>query len=236
MLTRTALSVNRFTARVLPPVALAALLTALATAAPALAEAPVAGQSINMVSGKTLPGGDPFLQRQNEPSLAVSSRNPRHLLAGANDYRTVDIPGLPDGTETGDSWLGVFKSFDAGETWQSTLIPGYPQDTSPAGLASPLHGYTAGADPVVRAGTHGLFYYSGIVFNRATNQSRLHVSTFIDLNNKENGNVVEAKDPVQFAGTVAVSTATRGSSSTSPGSRWISPGRERERGSSKWAA
>ncbi len=163
-----------------------------------------------MVSGKTLPGGDPYLQRQNEPSLAMSSRNARHLVAGANDYRTVDIPGLPDGSETGDSWLSLFKSFDGGETWQSTLIPGYPQDTSPQGLASPLHGYTAGADPVVRAGTHGLFYYSGIVFNRVTNQSRLHVSTLIDLNNKENGDVATARDPIQFAGTVAVDTGNSG--------------------------
>ena len=45
-----------------------------------------------MVSGTQWPGGDPFLQRQNEPSIAVSSANSQHLLAGANDYRTVDIP------------------------------------------------------------------------------------------------------------------------------------------------
>ena len=59
--------------------------------------APVAGPSVNMVSGTQLPGGDPFLQRQNEPSMAVSSRNALHLMGGANDYRTVDLPGLPGG-------------------------------------------------------------------------------------------------------------------------------------------
>src|SRR6266478_6039055 len=74
----------------------------------------VPGKNVNMVSGTTFPGGDPFLQRQNEPSVAVSSRNPSHLLAGANDYRTVDLPGLLGIDERGDAWLGLFKSFDAG--------------------------------------------------------------------------------------------------------------------------
>jgi hypothetical protein len=32
---------------------------------------PIAGSNVNMVSGTTWPGGDPFLQRQNEPSMAV---------------------------------------------------------------------------------------------------------------------------------------------------------------------
>ncbi|HEY2351329.1 MAG TPA: hypothetical protein VGH83_02380, partial [Candidatus Acidoferrum sp.] len=74
--------------------------------------AQVAGQNVNMVSGTSWPGGDPFLQRQNEPSMAVSTRNPMHLLAGSNDYRTVDLElALSEGEETGDSWLGLFKSF-----------------------------------------------------------------------------------------------------------------------------
>src|SRR5215471_2737933 len=58
----------------------------------AAAQTPVGGQNVNMVSGTQWPGGAPFLQRQNEPSLAVSSRNPLHLLAGAIDYLTVDPP------------------------------------------------------------------------------------------------------------------------------------------------
>ena len=53
-----------------------------------------AGDSVNMVSGTGWTNGDPFLQRQNEPSLAVSTRNTLHLLGGVNDYRSVDIAGL----------------------------------------------------------------------------------------------------------------------------------------------
>src|SRR5215471_4597568 len=141
----------------------ALVLAALTAASPTLrAQTPVAGQNVNMVSGTSWPGGDPFLQRQNEPSLAVSSRNALHLLAGANDYRTVDLPvsDTVPGSLAGDAWLGVFKSFDGGQTWQSTLHPGYPQDTSALGMASPLKAYNAAADPTVRPGTSGLLYFS----------------------------------------------------------------------------
>src|SRR5882757_9744064 len=127
-------------------------LTILAAASCAAAQTPVAGPNVNMVSGTQWPGGDPYLQRQNEPSLAVSTRNPQHLLSGANDYRTVDIPFPSDsGSETGDAWLGVFKSTDGGETWFSTLVPGYPQDTSAVGSSSPLKAYTVATDPTVRS-------------------------------------------------------------------------------------
>ena len=53
---------------------------------------------------------------------------PCHLLAGANDYRAVNLPGLPDDLEIGDAWLGWYESTDCGATWYSTLVPGYPQD------------------------------------------------------------------------------------------------------------
>jgi hypothetical protein len=157
----------------------------------------ISGRNVNMVSGTTLPGGDPWLQRQNEPSIAVSSRNPQHLLAGANDYRTVDMPisegELPGKVPTamvGDAWLGVFKSYDGGESWTSTMLPGYPQDPN----TNPLKGYRTAADPVVRSGPNGLFYYSGIAFNRDTNLGVVFVARFIDNNNKEGGNTIQYVD------------------------------------------
>jgi hypothetical protein len=82
---------------------------------------------------------------------------------------------LPNATLTGDAWLGLFKSFNGGQTWQSTLIPGYPQDRTPEGLASPLKGFTTASDPVVRSGTNGLFYYAGIAFDRASSQGAVFV-------------------------------------------------------------
>ena len=125
----------------------------------------VAGRNVNMVAGMELPDGDPYLQRQNEPSIAVSTRNPLHMLAGANDYRTVDWPGSPNDTETGDAWLGVFKSYNGGQKWYSELLPGYPQEGP---TSHPLSGFDAAADPTVRAGPNGLFFYSELLLIEPT--------------------------------------------------------------------
>ncbi len=171
----------------------------------ASATAQIPGQNVNMVSGREWPGGDPFLQRQNEPSMAVSSRNPLHILAGANDYRTVDLPGLPNGGVTGDAWLGLFTSTNGGGRWTSTLLPGYPQDTSPEGLSSPIKGLQAGADAVVKPGSHGLFYYGGLAFNRGENQpSAIFMARYQDQNNTETGS------PFKYTGTSVIARNATG--------------------------
>ena len=183
------------------------------------AQAPTPGQNVNMVSGTKWPGGDPFLRQQNEPSIAVSTRNPQHLLAGANDYRTVDLPlvdQLPINQLNGDAWLGVFKSFDGGQRWQSTLLPGFPQDQSTFGASSPMKGFGAASDPTVRAGTNGMFYYSGIALNRNTNIGGLFLARFIDLNNKENGDAAQSNypapttDPIRYLNTVEIDHGNAG--------------------------
>ena len=189
-------------------ISLCLIVAGLLTALPAMGQTP--GDNVNMVSGTKWPGGDPFLQRQNEPALAVSTRNPRHLLAGANDYRSVDIPNPNATDERGDAWLGVFKSLDGGATWGSTLLPGYPQDQSATGLSSPLHGFSTAADPLVRSGTNGLFYYSGIAFNRSTNLGEIFIARFMDLNNKENGDASQSLDPIQYINTVVIDSGTSG--------------------------
>jgi len=170
--------------------------------------AQVAGQNVNMVSGTQWPKGDPFLQRQNEPSMAVSTRNPMHILAGSNDYRSVDLElVLSGGAETGDSWLGLFKSFDGGLTWQSTLLPGCPQAVAQCTDSGGLGGrYQAAADPMVRAGTNGMFYYAGLAFDRATSSttasssSSIFVARYNDLNNNEN------VDPITYIDTHIVAS------------------------------
>lgn len=198
--------------------ALFSILISVTVVPPVLAQnqAPIGGRNVNVVSGREWPDGDPFLQRQNEPSLAISTRNPQHLLAGSNDYRTVDINtlprdsrGNPNGRVVGDAWAGLYKSLDGGNTWISTLLPGYPQDKTVIGSSSPLKTFFsdlsapggttiktyAAADPIVRAGTHGLFYYAGIVFDRTEGgRSALYVARFIDNNNLEKG------DPIQYLG------------------------------------
>jgi hypothetical protein len=179
------------------------------------ATALIAGRNVNMVSGMTLPGGDPWLQRQNEPSIAVSTRNPLHLLAGANDYRTVDMAAsegeLPGNAANspiaaGDAWLGVFQSMDRGESWTSTMLPGYPQ----GGSGSPLYPkYKAAADPVVRAGTNGIFYCAGIAFERfSTTQngdSALFLARYIDNNN------TDGTPPIKYIDTRIIDSVTNAS-------------------------
>jgi hypothetical protein len=135
-------------------------------AGPLKLELDSAGNILNFI-------GDP-LQRQSEPSIACSPYNPLMCVAAANDTKLVNAPSLADVAPTADAWLGLFWTTNGGKSWTNKLVPGFPRDASPEGLASPLRGKEAAADPTVRAGVRinangtsdALFYVSGIAFNR----------------------------------------------------------------------
>ncbi len=159
---------------------------------PALAQTPLAGPNINMVSGTTWPGGDPFLTKQNEISIAVSSLNPQHLLAGANDYRLTDPrTAIFDIEGEADAWLTVYKSTDGGLTWRTALIQGCPlniPECSSDPQFAPIRSLAAvgryAADPTVRAGPYGTFFYSFIAGNRDNSAGGVTaIQRFFDQNN-----------------------------------------------------
>jgi hypothetical protein len=99
-------------------------------------------------------------RQQNEPSIAVDPSDTDVVVAGANDYCSAIV--------NGEVWAGYYRSEDGGTTWANSLVPGYPDDTSDAGEASPVHG-TCGAsgDPTQAFDADGNLFYGFICFNRS---------------------------------------------------------------------
>jgi hypothetical protein len=89
--------------------------------------------------------------RQNEPSVAVNPRNPQVIVGSSNDYcgtynDGVDADGAP--LPVGPIWLGYYRSETGGASFQSSLVPGYPGDTSPYGARAQVRTASSG-DPVL---------------------------------------------------------------------------------------
>jgi len=123
----------------------------------------VRGASTKIAVGRNfLVTSDPNNRPQVEPSIAIDPRNPSIIVASANDMRLFEGHFLPSG------WAGFYRSTDAGKTWMNTLIPGFPGDNSPQGLASPLRGFQFFFDSVLRFDSQGNLFYGGIVFTENT--------------------------------------------------------------------
>ena len=89
--------------------------------------------------------------RQNEPALAINPRDSRVMIGSANDYCGVyndgeDDDGAP--IPSGPIWLGYYRSEDTGANFVSSLVPGYPGDTSTLGALARIRTASAG-DPVI---------------------------------------------------------------------------------------
>jgi hypothetical protein len=99
-------------------------------------------------------------RQQNEPTVAVDPTDPNVVVAGSNDYCAAIV--------NNEVWAGYYRSTDGGQSWSLSLVPGYPDDTSDSGTASPVHG-TCGAsgDPTQSFDGQGNLFYGFICFNRS---------------------------------------------------------------------
>jgi len=146
-----------------------AQLTIAANTRPSLQLSPssigVLGPNIGIV-GEAVPD-----RQQVEVTIAVDPRNPNILVAGGQDLRLKSIGE--------HRWHGYYRSTDNGQTWSSGLLPGFPSDTSPQGLSSPLHKSNATSDPVLAFDRAGNVYYAGLVFNISATGSVANTVAFV---------------------------------------------------------
>ncbi len=108
-------------------------------------------------------------RQQVEPTIAVHPLKPNIIVAGAQDLRLRDL-GF-------NRWHGYYRSTDGGQTWSVSLLPGFPGDSSPQGLASPLHRFRRTTDPVLGFDRNGNVYYAGIAISPGL---RLFVAKYVN--------------------------------------------------------
>ena len=130
----------------------------------------------------------------NEPYSVIDPTDPSHVFAGWNDYCLTDL---------GAGWQGFAYSLDGGETWTDSIVPGYPQDTSTEGMASPLFGtHTDAGDPIAAFDNDGNLFVGGISFNRVKpSNGDVYVATY-------GTNPTPSGYPVDYLRTVIVGRGT----------------------------
>ena len=97
---------------------------------------------------------------QVEPAIAVNPRDLDVVVSASNDGCRAA------GTNTFGNWPGYYRSTDGGMSWQNSLVPGYPDDNSPAGLASPARGFcTRGGDSTQSFDREGRLFFAFLCFN-----------------------------------------------------------------------
>src|SRR5881227_772720 len=176
---------------------------------------PDPGCGAGYVSAYTLATGVPYTDqtldectvshgRQNEPSVAVDPRNTSLLLGSSNDYCGVYNRGIPAGA-VGPIWLGYYRSLDGGSSWTSSLVPGYPDDSSPYRALSQARTASAG-DPVIAWDNHGRAFFgsetSGDPAGTAKTFGDEFVARFRNPDGPDAPNT--ARDGLEYYGTTVV--------------------------------
>jgi hypothetical protein len=131
------------------------------------------------------------LRQKNEPFSVLDPQDPSIVIAGWNDYCS--------------DWMGLGFSTDGGQTWTNSLVPGYPADTSTAGMQSPEFGRTNEAsDPIGAFDTHGHFFFGFLAYNAFAGpktNSDVAVARYDVVDPASNGG-----DPLDYVGTTQVAS------------------------------
>lgn len=156
----------------------AAVGACLLVAAPGALAAPAADVKLThdatdpgYVSSYTIATGQPYTDatlaectrsrgRQNEPAVGVDPRDTRVVLGSSNDYCGVYNADGADGfpVASGPIWLGYYRSQDQGRSFVSSLVPGYPGDSSPYAALAQIRTASSG-DPVIAWDSQGRAFF-----------------------------------------------------------------------------
>jgi hypothetical protein len=172
------------------------------------------GANGGYVSVYTLATGNPYTDptleectisrgRQNEPAIAVDPRNTSVLLGSSNDYCGVYNRGAVAGA-VGPIWLGYYRSTDQGASFTSSLVPGYPDDSSPYAALAHIRTASAG-DPVIAWDNHGRVFMG----SESSGDPALSKKTFGDVwvarfDNPDGENGATTNDGKRFRGSEIV--------------------------------
>jgi hypothetical protein len=141
--------------------------------------------------------------RENEPAVAVDPRNTNVLLGSSNDYCGVYNRGAPAGA-VGPIWLGYYRSLDGGSTFTSSLVPGYPDDTSPYAALSQARTASAG-DPVVAWDNEGRAFFGSESSDDPAGTPKTFGDEFVArFENPDGPTGASIKDGLAYRGTTVV--------------------------------
>jgi hypothetical protein len=180
---------------------------------------PTAGCGAGYISAYTLATGNAYTDatlnectishgRQNEPAVAVDPRNTSVLLGSSNDYCPVYNRGIAAGA-IGPIWMGYYRSLDAGHSWASSLVPGYPDDTSPYRALSQARTATAG-DPVIAWDAHGRAFFGSESSNNIPSIRKTQGDVWVArFRNPGGPNAADTtKDGLEYYGTTVVASGS----------------------------
>src|SRR5919198_122693 len=174
------------------------------------ANARLSNDNSSYVSDYTLVTGTPYTDdvltacsqskgRQNEPAVGVDPRNTNVIVGSSNDYCGV-FAANGSFIGVGSIWLGYYRSEDGGVSFTSSLVPGYPGDTSP--YAANAHVRTASSgDPVLAWDRQGRLFAgsesSGDVAGTAKTFGDVWVATYDNPGGPGGATVNDGKHFVQ---------------------------------------